>query len=315
MTTGRSYAAGHFSLAIDGHATTSYLKSVDGGSARGQVVDDPSGSNQDRVKHLATVEIEPFSIEMGLTGGREVLQWIQGSMNRKFTRRNGEITHANFDLFQTYSHEFSDALITECTFPALDAASKEGGFLKFKFLPEFIKTKVLSGSEESKSGRRIEGRVGPEVRQKRWSPSAFRFTLDSLDEMRNVNKIESFTIKQNVKKLYTGADRFPQIEPTKIEYPNITGTVPLQHARGLLEWHEEYIRQGKKDRPAQKTGMIEFLSTDRKSTLFTIQLQEVGIAFAGIESATANAESIKRVKFELYVHRMEMDLGGSSGFE
>jgi hypothetical protein len=99
MTTGRSYAAGHFSLAIDGHATTSYLKSVDGGAERGQVVDDPTGSNQHRVKHLATVEIEPFSIEMGLTGGREVLKWIQGSMNRKFSRRNGEITHANFDLF------------------------------------------------------------------------------------------------------------------------------------------------------------------------------------------------------------------------
>jgi len=122
-------------------------------------------------------------------------------------------------------------------------------------------------------------------------------------------------ITQTIKKLFTGADRFPQIEPTGIKFPNITGTIPLQFARGLMQWHEEYIRTGSKDQPSQKTGAIDFLSTDRKSTIFSINLHEIGVLFAGIESASAGSDQIKRVKFELFVHRMELDVPGALGFE
>jgi len=305
--TSKSYTAGHFELLIDGHKTTTFLKSVDGGWAKANLVDDPIGGNTSRSKHVSTVDVEPLSFEFGMSGSSQVLQWIQGSWNRNWSRRSGQINHANFNLKQTFEHWFYQALITETTFPTLDGSSKDGGYIKVKIQPEEVVTKTVS------TGKQVQSDYS--IKQKLWTTSAFRITLDQIEDLQYTNKVDSFTIKQGVKKMYTGADRFPQIEPTKVEFPNITGTIPLQYARGLLEWHQEYIRQGKKDRPAQKTGMIEFLSTDRKSTLFTIQLHEVGIAFAGIESASANAEQIKRVKFELYVHRMEMDLGGGSGFE
>jgi tail tube protein gp19 len=316
MTTARSYSSGQFELTIDGHQSTAYIKSVEGGFVRATVADDPTGGNERRVKHIATVEVDPISVEVGLTGAGDVLSWIQGSWNRQWSRRNGEISHANFDLRETYRHEFFDALMTDVTFPALDATSKDGGFLKFKFQPETIKINNKNGSEEGTgSGARIRARVGQQVKQKLWSPSAFRFRLDGLDEMAHVNKLESFTITQTIKKLYTGADRFPQIEPTGIKFPNLTGTIPLQHARGLMQWHQEYIHTGSQDKPSQRTGAIDFLSTDRKSTLFSIGLFEIGILFAGVESATAGSDQLKRVKFELFVHRMELDVPGASGFE
>jgi|GEM_PF-1145898 len=311
----RSFPAGQFALTIDGHQSTAYVKSVDGGFARAQVADDPAGGDVKRVKHIATVEVEPISIEMGMTGSGDVLSWIQGSWNKQWSRRNGEITHANFDLYETYCHEFYDALITEASFPALDATSKDGGFLKFKFQPENIRTKRMPGGEAGSPGPKVQGRIGSEVRQKLWSPSAFRFVMHGLDEMDRVSKIDSFTITQTVKKLYTGADRFPQIEPTGIKFPNITGTIPLQFAGSLLDWHQEYIREGKKDHAHQKGGAIEFLSTDRKSILFSINLNEVGISYAGIESSTSGADQIKRVKFELFMHHMELDIPKATGFE
>ena len=315
MSTNRSFPAGQFGLTIDGHQSTAYVKSIDGGFARAQIVDDPSGGDVKRVKHVATVEVDPISVEIGMTGAGEVLSWIQGSWNKQWSRRNGEITHANFDLFETYRHEFFDALITEACFPALDATSKDGGFLKFKFQPETIKTKRMPGGEGAPGGSKVQARIGTQVRQKLWSPSAFRFTMHGLDEMERVSKIESFTITQTVKKLYTGADRFPQIEPTGIKFPNITGTIPLQFASSLLDWHQEYIGTGSKDHPSQKSGAIQFLSTDRKSTLFSINLCEVGILYAGIEPSTSGADQIKRVKFELFVHRMELDVPSATGFE
>src|SRR6267154_3688943 len=109
--TPRSYTTGHFELTIDSHPSTAYLKSVDGGYVRASLMDEPIGPENYRIKHTSVVEIEPFSVEFGLSGANAVLKWIQASWRKEYGRRNGQITHANFDMYQTYVHEFSDALI------------------------------------------------------------------------------------------------------------------------------------------------------------------------------------------------------------
>jgi hypothetical protein len=303
----KSYAAGHFELQIDGHKTTTFLKSVDGGWAKANAIDDPVGADSGRIKHVSTVDVEPLSIEFGLSGASQILQWIQGSWTRQFSRRNGQISHANFDLQSTFEHWFYDALITETTFPTLDASSKEGGYLKCKIQPEQVVTKTPP------PGQSITGQYSQ--KQKMWTSSAFRFSLDQIDDLQYTNKIESFTIKQGVKKMYTGADRFPQIEPTNIQFPNLTGAISLGYADKLLQWHHDYIVSGKKDPKSQMSGAIEFLSPDRASTIFRINLYEVGLLSAAVQQATANADQIKRVKFEMFVGSMKLDGPGALGLE
>jgi len=305
--TSKSQTAGHFELQIDGHKTSTFLKSVEGGWGKANVTDDPIGGDNKRSKHLTTVEVDPMSFEFGMSGASQVLQWIQGSWNRSFSRRNGQITHANFDLKATFDHWFYNALIAETTFPALDGSSKDGAYIKCKIQPETVVTKKQAGTEAVASLYTNK--------QKLWMPSAFRFTLDQLDEMQYANKIESFTIKQNIKKHYAGAERFPQIEPTGIVFPNISGTIALGYADKLLQWHEDYVMNGKKDHQAQMSGALEYLSPDRKSTIFRINLFNVGLASASVVQATANQDQIKRVKFEMFVGSMTLDGVGALGLE
>jgi len=301
----KSYTAGHFELLIDGHKTTTYLKSVDGGWAKANVVDDPVGGETNRIKHVSSLEIDPLSVEFGLSGSAHILEWIQDSWNRKYTRRNGQISHADFNLKQTYEHWFYDALITETTFPALDGAAKDNGYLKCKLQPERVVTKKAPGPT-------ISGDYN--IKQKYWTPSAFRLTLDHIDGLEYANKIDSFTIKQGIKKFYTGTHRFPQIEPTKIEFPSISGTIALGYADGLLQWHQDYIVDGNtRDPEAQMTGALEFLSPDRASVIFRISLDQVGLANAAVMPASANADEIKRVKFELFVGTMKLEIPGALG--
>ena len=302
----RSYSAGHFELAIDGHTSTAYLKSVEGGFVKGALVEEPIGPDNKRIKHLGTVDIEPMSIEFSLAGAKDILKWIADSWNMEWNRRSGQLTHANFDLKTTFEHQFYEALIAETTFPTLDGSSKDAAYLKLKIQPESVVT------SKSSSGSSLKSAMGE--KHQTWAPSAFRFTIDGVDDMHYANKIDGFTIKQGIKKHYSGEERFPQIEPTKIEFPNITGTIALEYAGGVLKWYEDYIMRGKKDPTQQKTGAIEFLTPDRKTTIFRINLKEVGILHASIEPSKANAESIKRVKFEMYVGHMEL-AGPQSGFE
>ncbi len=301
----RSYTAGHFELQIDGHTSTAYIKSVEGGHAKSTPVTEPIGPMAGRIKHSGPMEIDPISLELGLAGSQDILKWVQDSWNRKFTRRNGQITHADFDLKPTYEHQFTNALITETTFPTLDGASKEPGYLKIKLQPESVATSKTDGSAK------IGGPMGS--KQKLWLTSAFRFNIDGIDEMAYCNKLDSFTIKQSIKPINVGKTRWPQFEPTKLEYPTISGTMSLQYADKLMAWHKAVVLEGKVDPSHQKHGSIEFLSPDRKTTIFTIEMFYMGISSLSMVPSTANSDQIKRVKFELYMENMQMDSGSGLG--
>jgi hypothetical protein len=301
----RAYTGGHFELQLDGHATTAYLKSVDGGHAKVNMVDEPIGPHATRVKHSSTHDVEPFTIECGMSGSYEVLRLIEKSWKKKFKPFSGAITHADFNLRSVFEHQFFDALLTETTFPALDGGSKDAAYLKFKIQPQRVVMRYDTGNK----------RLQPQQmssKQKQWLASRFYFTIDGVDDMHYTNKLESFTIKQGIKKLSTGEARVGEIEPTKIEFPNLSGTISLARAGGLMKWYEETVQDGRRDDKAQKTGAIEFLSPDDK-TLFSIHLYEVGLTSVQIGASTANQDSMKRVKFELYVGRMELDAAKPPG--
>ncbi|MBA3538243.1 MAG: phage tail protein [Deltaproteobacteria bacterium] len=306
MTLKRSYSAGHFELQIDGHATNAYLKSVEGGHVKATMVEEPVGPHNERVKHSTTVDIEPLSLDLGISSADHIIKWIQASWRKKYNRRNGQITHADFDLYRTYEHGFSNALITEATFPALDGSAKDGTYLKVKIQPEDVSTSTPTGRS------RISGTMG--MKQKMWTPSAFRFNIDGIDEMRFVNKIESFTIKQGIKKHYAGQHRFAEIEPTKIEFPNLSGTIGFEHVGSLMKWHKDTVMGGQCESHHHKTGSIEYLSPDRKQTIFAINLFGVGLLNLAPMTATANSDQIKRMKFDMFVHHMEID-GKGLGME
>ena len=77
-----------------------------------------------------------------------------------------------------------------------------------------------------------------------WMCSGFRLNIDGIDDAKYVNKVDSFTVKQGVKKMYVGAERFPQIEPTKLDFPNLTCTISTQYGDAFHEWYQQYIAQG-----------------------------------------------------------------------
>ena len=303
----RSYAAGFFELALDGKDTTAYLKSVEGGQIKGNTSDEPIGPDNMRIKRLSTHEVEPITMEIGMAGSAAVLEWIKGSWDKSWNRRSGQITHADFNLKSQLQHEFNDALIMETTFPALDGSSKDPGYLKVKIQPESV-------SYKKSGGEKIQGKVGTQ-KQKMWINNAFRLTLDGVAGLEYTNKIESFTIKQNIQKMFMGPERFPQIEPTGIVFPTLSCTMALKHADGLLKWHDEALVSGQAATKMQKTGVLEYFAPDRKKVIFKIDLYQVGLTSLEIPHTTANENQIKRVKFELYVGAMNLDGPGSLGME
>ncbi len=310
-TSRTSYAAGHFKLEIDGHKSTAFVKSIEGGWSRGNITDDSIGPDGQRIKQITSRDIDAITVEFGLAGANDMLKWIQSSWKRKPEKRHGQITHADFDMRTVFEHEFVNAYVTETTFPALDGSSKESGYIKCKLQPEYVLTRAIDPP-----GAKIQSDIS--AKQKMWNTSSFELVIDGIDEMKHVNKLDSFTITQDVQKLRTGKTEFFEVVPHDIKFPNLTGTISLQYAKRLHDWHKAFIRSqdgpGLSDPNAKKSGSINFLSPDKKQVIARINLFEVGLSYIGIEPSKANDESIKRVKFELYVHRMELDGSSILGF-
>src|SRR4051812_47236371 len=82
--------AGHFELVIDHHRSSAYVKSVDGGHIKSNVIDEPIGHHHDRIKHTTVAEIEPVTAELGFSGADPVMLWMQSCWRRDIQRRSGE---------------------------------------------------------------------------------------------------------------------------------------------------------------------------------------------------------------------------------
>jgi T4-like virus tail tube protein gp19 len=302
MSTNRTaYTSGHFLFRLDGSKDTSWLKSVDGGGVKGAVTEESIGPDNFQLKHVATVEIEPLSIEVGMSASSPIFTWIQDSWKRQFSRRNGEVVHADFNLASVLAQSFEEALISEVTFPALDGSNKEAAYLSLKLLPERIKL-------EKRGGERLSAEETP--KQKLWTPASFRLDIDGVD-CKHVNKIESFTVKQKIKPLYTGKSRYPELEPTGVEFPKLNLSIAAAYADGFIDWYNKLVVEGDQDPRQQKTGSIDFLDPSTNEEIFSVQLNKIGINHLTIEKSEANAESIKRCKIELFVESMELNLGAS----
>lgn len=295
----RSYPANQFLFSLDDNKPEAgLLRAVSGGTIKSNVVSEGLGNDLHKVKHQGLIEIEPIELELGMSMSRPFLDWISESWSYQFSRRNGAIIHADFDYHERLAQWFYEGLIVETKFPDLDGSSKDPAYLKVKLHPERLEIK-------QGTGHRIGGAISS--RQKKWLQCNFELDIDGID-CSHVNKIEGFSVKQGVHQFHTGESRYAELEPTKLEFPDLTVYTALAHAGEFLKWHEQSVVKGVEEKPRQ--GHLVFLGPNNLEELFSIRLDQVGIRSIAIDNSKAGQEDIKRVKVELFVESMALEYGG-----
>jgi hypothetical protein len=231
-------------------------------------------------------------------------EWVQASIDHKVTRFDGAVIDADFNHKEVGRLNFFQALVTEVAFPALDASSKDAAKMTVKFAPEYTR-------KVTKTGGAIKGEIG-KGQQKKWLPANFKLEIDGLgDACKHVNKIEALTIKQKVVDNPVGELRDYQKEPAHIEFPNLVITLSEAYADQLFAWHEDFVIKGHNSNDKEKTGMLQYLSSDLKP-LFTLEFKGLGIFKLTPEKAEAHSENIKRVKCEMYCEQITFKAEGDA---
>ncbi len=283
---------GYVDLSLDGAEAGSPLSAY-GGDAYADVVDDAGASVVGAAatvsrKHLAGVKYEDFAITVGTGMSKGFYDWIKASFDGAPQRKNGSVVAADFDRSTRAVRDFTNALITEVGFPALDAAAKDAAKMSIKFKPETTRLKAGSGKLNPTNPKQ----------QKPWLPSNFRLSIDGIDTT-HVTKVDAFTWKQDIIESGGGDKPAATLEPAKIEIPNLKVTLSDQFAHDFWAWHEDFVIKGNNSEDQERGGSLAFLSTDQKTVLFTLTFSNLGIFKIG-ETPEESADGIRRTTAEMY---------------
>jgi phage tail-like protein len=293
----RGLAAARFVLELETTASTAL--SFEGGSATGEVVVESPGSDGLARKHIGNVKYEDITVQVGASASKAVYDWVSATFARKHQRKSGAIDTVDFQGKTVGLLQFQDALLTEVGMPALDAASKDAAKMTLKFSPEVTRRSSGGGGTVPADFSKV---------QKTWLTSNFRLEIDGLDTSK-VNKVEALTIKQKVVENPVGEGRDVRPELGGIEYPNLVIELPDSSSTSFFAWHEDFVIKGNDRQDKGKTGVLRYLSPDLKTDLFTLKFSGLGIFKCTPEKSEAGAETIRRVKAEMYVEEITFHYG------
>jgi hypothetical protein len=291
----RSYSGALYLLTLDGN-TMDYLKSVEGGGVKGNVVQEAlSGPNHSPKKHTSTVEYEPFAVQLGLGAPAALYEWIDASMHGAAKPRSVTLAECAVDFGLISESTTNGALITEVGFPAIGAQRKEPVFLSLKFISEETRRKAGSGKC-----------AAPTLasKQKAWIASYFRFELDGIDA-KSVSAIAPFTVKPDYSQDTIGVTRETTLQLAKVIVPNLTLTVGRGGAQDFEAWADDFLVKGNNSDEKEKSGAIVFTDQTMQKELARVTLGHVGVA--GLSPSADGTD----VNVTLYVESMRFTVGGA----
>ncbi|MCA9675090.1 MAG: hypothetical protein H6709_20790 [Kofleriaceae bacterium] len=296
MADARNHSAGHYMLSLDGEP--SIVRKFDGGNISAEVVVHNMGPTNVQMKHISTLKFEPFTLEIGMSMGKSLYEWIQASFDMAHIRKNGYMAAADFNYKAKSYRHFRDALITEVGFPALSGASKDPAYFTVKFDPEEIT--YAPGDDAA-----LKGVVN--TKQKKWLASNFRVKIGDLP-CASVSEVAAFSWKQGTVEDAVGEFRVNAKEPSKVEVPNINLTIGAKDLKPWSDWFTEFVIKGNNGQEAELSGTIEYLSPNTGEVLGAVELFNVGIFKLTEQTTESNKDAIKRFTVDLYCETMKLRL-------
>jgi hypothetical protein len=166
---------------------------------------------------------------------------------------------ADYDHKELMRLNFYNAILTDVTFPACDASSKDAAYMSLKLQPEKLR-KVIDPNVKT-------GGAMSETRQKQWLPSNFRFTIPGVD-CKYVSKIDAI----------------------KSGGSNIGLTLAASHGADFEQWQ----KQG-----GTKSATLDYLEPNLQGVLFAFTLGGVSLNHLEIDGLGGPGSGIKHMKVSL----------------
>jgi hypothetical protein len=245
-------------------------------------------------------KFEDLKVTCGMGMSSVFYDWIADFFQGKGLRQSGEILAADYEYKVRARRHFYEAIISEFSYPKLDANDKGPAAMTVTIAPERIEYLAPQGAAE------ILKFDENTLAAKLWSSNNFNFTIDGFDDVcAYVTKVDGFSIKQKISEYHHGGQLHPTKHPGRIEWPTLNFYLPEAYAQKLLDRVTERGIKGQytgKNQPFD--GHIETYSNDHVK-LHDITFEGAEFSNVSIDKSDASSEEIKQVKFELSIQSMK----------
>lgn len=292
-----AYGAERAYLSLGGGAPE-LLASFEGGGAYAEVIQETLGQEAVVRKHVGPPRYEDLVVEFHPGACKTAMQWVEQCWAANPERKDGKISLVTMAGASAGEREFFHGTVTDTTFPACDASSKERGTITVKITPETVRETAAKGSAPKTGDLKSPGKA--------WSPAYFALQIDGLD-CSKVARIEAFTVKRAASREDVGDARDAVLQPGKVEFPDLKITLSAANAQTWKDWFDSFVVKGENDDAKEKTGSLTLLSTDRKTPLMKINFHNLGIRRLADSPRVPGADSARTLRAELYCERMDIE--------
>ena len=266
--------------------------SLDSGFTSGQVVEGRLGQSLSSKKHLDTIVPEDVFLECRNNMTKDFYLWIQQALGEQAPKRSGGILTMSMGNQLLDRQMFTDAFITEVTFPALDRTSTTQASIGLKLKPRQWSYQSGGSQIAFPTGVNLGG----------WLSSHFRVGISGLESAcAHIVKVDSLVWKQS---LSMAQDRL-SFTSGPIQTPNLVVTLPRTQAGPFTEWFKQFVINGKSSDSDERSGSLEFLAPDQQTVLFKLNFEHLGIfRMSPIPPSPTNATPL--VKVEMYCETLRL---------
>lgn len=282
-------------LAVDEGAVSDVL-SIAGLEMQADVVANDLGPNRIQKKHVGSIRWSPCTVTLGLSMGKAMAAWLSKSLATASATTNGTMILADANGRAELDVSFQNALITRCSLPSLDVASREAGALTVEFMPEQVRVRKGDGSDLR----------GPKPPVKTWTRAGFRIAIGDLPCGR-VSRVEAMTWSCDVVPGQTGIFRDPTKYSGKVVVPDVTLTIGAADRQRWADAAHRWFIDGQHLEADELQGAITLIASDG-SSLGTLQLQNLG--FTSFETLSAVSDHASEFSVSFYVEAWSFQLMG-----
>lgn len=272
--------ASRFVLELDGVAA-GLPASAEGGDAVAEVVVEPAGPDGIQRKQLGAVHYTDIVLTCGIGMEKAFWNWLSDTVAGKSSPLDGALRILDFDGKERERATFTNALLTEISLPALDAASKDAFLLTVRITAEHVRRERGSGASEAGT-----------VKGKQAVGSNFSVSLEGLDLTRAA-RVGPLTLRR-------------QVAEGRLEIPDLELTLAETGSESVVDWYRKFVIDGNGSKADEKSGSIALLDAARKDSLLQLDLTGVGIFALERIAAVGGTDAISRLRARMYCEEMRL---------
>jgi hypothetical protein len=283
LSTTRTYSSGFYFLELDG-VSAGAIKSFEGCGVRAEPV--LVATDTAPTKNAGQPKYGPCTIRFGSGMASPAYAWVTDALGGKSGPRNAAIVIADANYKAQWRLELTDAILTEFTVPALNAANKEAVYFELKLAPERISKVAAGGGTVSSGSGKAKALLG----------ANFKVSSPALS-LKGASKVDAWSFQIPLIGEMSGAERLPEIGtgPAEFDDVGITASEPLTEL-------DKMVSDLAAGTSKETTLVVDLLDPTLTETLVQLSFTGVGLSEAElIGSVESSTETIAKRSFAMYV--------------